>query len=72
MERYRTIIHIDGNSIDDVFRLPCVFSCHKEPDGTLCYLLYDWDSNGNYIQARTGDLLCEDYEGRWTVEHKKD
>lgn len=54
-----------GTHIDDIMRLPCVFSCHKEKNGELCYLLYDWDDSGNYIKAYKGDWLCEGYDGRW-------
>ena len=32
-----------GRHVTDLMRLDCVYSCHKEADGTLCYLLYDWD-----------------------------
>ena len=44
-----------------------MFSCHKESDERLCYLLYDWDDNGKYIEARKGDWLCEDEDGKWSV-----
>ena len=48
-------------------RLDCVYSCHKEADGTLCYLLYDWDEQGQYVKAHEGQWLCEGYDGKWTV-----
>ena len=48
-------------------RLDCVYSCHKEADGTLCYLLYDWDEKGQYVKAHEGQWLCEDYDGKWTA-----
>ena len=67
---YRQTIRIEGRSIDDIFKLPCVYSCHKEADGRLCYILYDWDDKGQYIKAHVGDTLCEDYEGKWIVRHE--
>ena len=56
-----------GRHVTDLMRLDCVYSCHKEADGTLCYLLYDWDERGQYIKAREGQWLCEGYDGKWTV-----
>lgn len=50
-----------------MLKLPCIYSCHKEADGRLCYLLYDWDEQGQYIKAHEGQWLCEDYDGKWTV-----
>ena len=68
---YRKKIKI-GKNVTDIMRLPCIFSCHKELDGRLCYLLYDWDEYGNYVEARTGDLLLESADGKWSVKHKGD
>ena len=51
----------------DIMKLPCVFSCHKERDDSLCFLLYDWDENGHYVEVRPGDKLCEDHDGKWHV-----
>lgn len=48
-----------------VFNLPCVFSVHKEND-TICYLLYDWDINGQYVKAYPGQWLVE-VCGKWMV-----
>ena len=56
-----------GRHVTDLMRLDCVYSCHKEADGTLCYLLYDWDEQGQYVKAREGQWLCEGYDGHWTV-----
>ena len=50
-----------------IFDLSCVFSAHKEADGRICYLLYDWDSNGHYIKAYPGQWLCEFADGNWQV-----
>ena len=68
---YKTAIQI-GSNVTNIMKLPCIFSCHKEADGMLCYLLYDWDDDGNYIQAREGDWLCEDNQGKWCVIKKED
>ena len=43
-----------GRHVTDLMRLECVYSCHKEADGTLCYLLYDWDERGQYVKAHEG------------------
>ena len=40
-----------GRHVTELMRLDCVYSCHKEADGTLCYLLYDWDERGQYVKA---------------------
>lgn len=56
-----------GNNVTDMMKLPCIFSCHKEQDGRLCYLLYDWDEHGNYKEAHKGDWLCEEEGGGWSV-----
>ena len=58
---------VNPRHVTDLMRLPCVYSCHKEADGTLCYLLYDWDEQGRYVKAREGQWLCEGYDGHWTV-----
>lgn len=68
---YKTAIQI-GSNVTNIMKLPCIFSCHKEADGALCYLLYDWDDDGNYIQAREDDWLCEDNSGKWCVIKKED
>lgn len=63
-------IHV-GRHVGDIMPLPCVFSCHKEADGSYCYLLYDWDEEGHYVEAHEGDWLCETSDGRWLVEREK-
>lgn len=65
-EKVKQSIHI-GRNVTDIMRLDCVYSCHKEADGTLCYLLYDWDDQGQYVKAHEGQWLCEGYDGKWTV-----
>lgn len=74
MENFRQAIKV-GRNITSIFNLPCIFSCHKDDEENPVFLLYDWDDNGNYIEARRGDWLCEDHEGRWGVlsgrEYKK-
>ena len=64
--KVKQAIHV-GRQATDLMRLPCVYSCHKEADGTLCYLLYDWDEQGCYVEVHEGQWLCEDYNGKWTV-----
>lgn len=70
-QEYRQEIRI-GRNVTAIMNLPCVFSCHKDADGNLVYLLYDWDNDGNYIEARVGDWLCEDTEGLWSVINNND
>ena len=65
-DKVKQAIHV-GRHVTDIMRLPCVYSCHKEADGTLCYLLYDWDEKGQYVKAHEGQWLCEGYDGKWTV-----
>lgn len=62
--KYKQTIHI-GNNITDIMNLPCVFSCHKDYQNNIVYLLYNWDDDGRYVEARKGDWLCQDYEGYW-------
>lgn len=52
------------------FELECIYYCHKDAEGKPVYLLYDWDDEGRYVEARPGQWLCQDYEGRWTVKDK--
>ena len=68
--KYIQMIQI-GRNVTDIMRLDCVYSCHKEGDSRLCYLLYDWDKDGNYIAAHEGDTLCQSADGKWHVEKKK-
>ena len=65
-DKVKQAIHV-GRHVTDIMRLDCVYSCHKEADGTLCYLLYDWDEQGQYVKAHEGQWLCEGYDGKWTV-----
>lgn len=60
-------IRVDRRVTQTIFDLPCIYSVHKEADDTPCYLLYDWDEQGNYKQAHPGDWLCLDEHGRWDV-----
>ena len=69
-KRYKTAIHVRDVITPTTFALPCIYSCHKEADGRICYLLYDWDNQGNYIEARPGQWLCQDYDGKWEVKDK--
>ena len=65
--RYIQRIQI-GRNVTNIMRMDCVYSCHKEGDGRLCYLLYDWDEQGQYIKAYEGDWLVQDEDGKWRVE----
>ena len=57
-----------GNHIDDIFKLPCVFSVWKSSKG-IEYLFGDTKAErhklGEFIVASKGDWLCEDYECHW-------
>ena len=53
-----------GRNATDIMRLPCVFSCYKQADGTLRYRLLPLQ---RYVTAHEGQWLCEDYDGNWTV-----
>ena len=55
-----------GRNATDIMRLPCVLSCHKQADGTLCYHLL-CSLKSRYVTAHEGQWLCEDYNGNWTV-----
>lgn len=68
--RYRQSVHIDGNSLDDLFRLPCVYGIRKDSKADFVIHLFGDTHNGNVKwgdcdTAEIGDWLCEDYEGRW-------
>ena len=69
-KRYKTAILIPDGITPTIFALPCIYSCHKEADGRICYLLYDWDERGKYIELRPGQWLCQDYDGKWEVKDK--
>ncbi len=63
---YIQAIEIGHRVTHTVFDLPCIYSVHKDHYG-LCYLLYDWDRQGQYVCARPGNWLCEDDDHRWHV-----
>ena len=69
-ERYRQVIVVPEYVTRTVFDLPCIYSCHKEADDSIVYLLRDWDELGHYVEARPGQSLCECYDGRWEVKDK--
>lgn len=63
-------IHIEGRSLDDVFRLPCVRSCEKTSvRGVMRFCFYPLMMRhpSQFMFAETGDWLCEDSEGKWSV-----
>ena len=63
--KVKQTIHV-GRNVTDIMRLPCVFSCHKQADGTLYYRLL-CSLRSRYVTAHEGQWLCEDYDGHWTV-----
>ena len=66
---YRQMIHIEGKSIDDIFRLPCVRCICKTIFGSIVYDLYKFIvAEGSETTAGDGDWLCELYDGKWVVE----
>ena len=69
-KRYKKAILIPDGVTPTIFALPCIYSCHKGVDGGIVYLLYDWDEQGNYIELRPGQWLCECYDGKWEVNDK--
>ena len=66
--RFKQAIQI-GSHIDDIFKLPCVFSALKASKGIVYTLFGDTIAEmynvGDKIIAYQGDWLCEDYEGHW-------
>ena len=64
---YKTAILIPDAVKPTIFQLECIYSCHKDRDGSIVYLLYDWDDQGCYVELRPGQWLCQDYDGRWEV-----
>jgi hypothetical protein len=71
-ETMRQSIQIPNNVTPTIFNLPCIFSVHKQADGTPCYLLYDWDEQGQYVEAHPGQWLTCGDDGRWRVTDDKD
>lgn len=68
--RFKQAIHIEGNSLGDLFQIPCVFGIRKDGKGGFVIHLFGDTYNGHvqwgeYNIADIGDWLCEDYEGRW-------
>lgn len=67
---FRQRIHIDGRSIDDILRLPCVRSCEKTSvAGIFKFRFYaiSMAHPAPYQSAYTGDWLCQDYDNKWHV-----
>ena len=70
MANYKTMIHIDGRSIDDIFRLPCVRGCKKTSiKGIFEFTFYPLDMAhpSQFQYAATGDWLCERQDGKWVI-----
>ena len=64
--KVKQAIHV-GRNATDIMRLPCVCSCYKQADGTLCYRLQPRALKDSDVTAHEGQWLCEDYNGNWTV-----
>ena len=69
-KRYKVSIQVPERIMQTIFTLECIYSCHKDKDGRIVYLLYDWDNEGRYVELRPGQWLCQDYDGRWEVKDK--
>lgn len=57
-----------GYDVTAIMSLPCVQGCEKR-DNKIIYFLYDWDEFGNTVEVSVGDVLFEDEEGKWYVQH---
>lgn len=78
--KFKQAIQI-GDNVTDIMKLRCVSYVSKNPaiiKGRYYYYLYPgfmWDYkedlSHNYI-ARTGDWLCEDYNGDWHILNNKE
>ena len=72
MARYKQMIHIEGKSIEDIFRLPCVRGAYKNIFGVLVYDFYGFVmGEGSPTTAGVGDWVCEQEDGRWYIENDK-
>lgn len=68
--RYRKAIHIEGRSLDDIMRLPCVRSVEKTSEaGIMKFSFYPLSMlhPSQFQSAYTGDWLCEGDDGKWVV-----
>lgn len=70
-EGYRQMIQI-GSNVTSIMKLQCVSSCRKKLDGSLYYVLDIWGDDGNRLEARQGDWLCQDYDGVWSLRKDND
>ena len=63
--KFKQAIRI-GQSIEGIFRLPCIAAIRKDIFGAAFYDLYGFIMHdGKSVVAREGDWLCEDYKGKW-------
>ena len=64
---FKKCIHIEGKCIEDIMRLPCVKSAEKTSvQGIFRFRFYPLCMS-QFLEAETGDLLCEDQESKWHV-----
>lgn len=70
---YKTRIHIEGRSIEDIFRLPCVCGVRKNVFGAAVYDLFGFVmADGSPTTAGGGDWLCLGYDDKWYVVPEKE
>ena len=72
--RYKQCIHVEGRSVDDIMRLPCVSGCQKTVvDGVFKYTFFPklMAHPAPLQSAYTGDYLCEQEDGRWVVMNEE-
>lgn len=68
--RIKQSIHIEGKSIDDILRLPCVKSCEKTAVAGIYkfrFFAVMMAHPAPLQSAWTGDYLIEDENGKWHV-----
>lgn len=53
-----------GKNATAILSLDCVTAARK----VMGELIFDISSNGNVCQARKGDWIVQDYQGKWHVE----
>lgn len=67
---YKQIIKIEGKSIDDIFKLPCIHGVFKDENGRPIYRLTLNTVSDRGI-AVVGEYLCEDNNGKWHLKHRQ-
>lgn len=71
-KKIRQEIIVGARISADVFNLPCVRGAYKEKDGEIVYqLAMDKMVSFRRLEARKGDVLCEQYDGLWVCNSWK-